>query len=265
MATSKTSNVAAITTVTAKAINAEYRKAKSSAKAELDHGKFIPWVEAECEFQPRAAQMMMRSYRKAQSTAYLTEAAAAEICRDTWNPSRGLVWADPRMEDESYHAALDRLISETTPSGGIALVPDPDQPGVNPEDATWFCGRTPSTNPAWMRGLIAHEGVGRDYVIEAVEKAKDGERLGAKQKRIVKLMLDEIDQPSEYITDSMFAEIDLEESTEEPPESDYAIASARLEELRQALLVMIDLFNKIPQFKNRATTVRKWLKELDSL
>lgn len=74
-----------------------------------------------------------------------------------------------------------------------------DQPGVtSPEEATWFAGRTPSTNPPWMQSIVSEEKVGRDYVIGAVEKAKAGKRLGAKQKRIVQAMLDEIDQPSEY-------------------------------------------------------------------
>lgn len=83
-------------------INAEYLKAKTSMvdsvnhiiecgrmlaekKADLGHGKFIPWVESNCDFTPRAAQMMMRANTK--SASHLTEDDAIGISRDTWGNS----------------------------------------------------------------------------------------------------------------------------------------------------------------------------------
>jgi len=78
--------------VTAEAINAEYRAARSSyvdsanhiltlgrmlaeKKAELGHGNFIPWVEANCEFGPRQARHFMAAAKR-KLTSDLTEADA---------------------------------------------------------------------------------------------------------------------------------------------------------------------------------------------
>lgn len=85
-------------------INAEYLKAKTSMvdsanhilsvgrmlaekKSELGHGNFIPWVEAECEFEPRAAQRMMKAFQKASPATHLTETDALQISRETWDHS----------------------------------------------------------------------------------------------------------------------------------------------------------------------------------
>jgi hypothetical protein len=93
-----------VTVHSAETINAEYRKSKASAvdsanrilrvgqmltdkKAELGHGNFIPWVEANCDFQPRAAQRMMKSYSKASSRTHLAETDALEIASKTWGNS----------------------------------------------------------------------------------------------------------------------------------------------------------------------------------
>jgi hypothetical protein len=114
-------------------------------------------------------------------------------------PKPAQEWADERLADEGYHGGLDRLVSETSERGGVTLIPDMDAPGItSPEEATSFVGRTPSTNPPWMQSIVANEGVGRKYVINAVEKAKAGKRLGVKQQRIIQGMLDEIDAPTEY-------------------------------------------------------------------
>ena len=113
-------------------------------------------------------------------------------------PKPAVGWADERLADETYHTALDRLVSETQAGGGVTLIPDTDEGRIAPDEATAFTGRTPSTNPPWMQSIVSNEGVGRPYVLNAIEKAKAGKRLGEKQKRVIQIMLDEIDNPSEY-------------------------------------------------------------------
>ena len=91
--------------VTADTINSEFRKATSSMvesanhiircgklltekKEELGHGNFIPWVETECEFSPRVAQMMMKQSAKAKLASHLTEEDAIALSRDTWGHTK---------------------------------------------------------------------------------------------------------------------------------------------------------------------------------
>lgn len=102
-------DVANVVSISAHEINSEYRKAKTSIvdsanhilnvgrmlidkKAELGHGNFIPWVEAECEFSQYTANRCMRSWSNCGLTNNLTEADAVEISRDTWgNTNSGSV------------------------------------------------------------------------------------------------------------------------------------------------------------------------------
>ena len=81
--------------VSAKQINVEYKMARSSivdsanhilnvgrmlteVKAKLSHGKFIPWVEAECDFSRRAASSMMKVVN-GQPASHLTEEDALPL------------------------------------------------------------------------------------------------------------------------------------------------------------------------------------------
>ena len=103
-------------------------------------------------------------------------------------PQPAVEWADERLAKSEYHDGLDRLVGETQEGGGVVLVPS-DEIGVS------YSHRTPSQNPEWMQDIISEEGIGRKDVINAVEKAKAGKRLGVRQKRIIQSMLDALEEP----------------------------------------------------------------------
>ena len=119
-------------------INAEYRKARTSMvdsanhilrvgqmltkkKVELGRGNFDSWVESECDFERRTAYAMIRTAKKVQSTARLTEADALQISRDTWGNKESVVekytgqdeWYTPEKHVEQVRDVL----------GGIDLDP----------------------------------------------------------------------------------------------------------------------------------------------
>lgn len=156
------------------------------------------------------------------------EEPVEDIPFEPLGPTPQVAWADERMADESYHNALDRLVSETSAKGGVTQVPDPNYQGGESDkrndDGSYEAPeiRTSSTNPPWAQEIFREENIGRPQLIAAVEKAKAGKRLGAKQKRIVQAMLDEIDQPSEYAgqEDLETADEVIEGQTQEvvPPE-----------------------------------------------
>jgi hypothetical protein len=104
-------------------------------------------------------------------------------------PVPAVEWSDPRLADKAAHEGLDRMASETVKGGGVTLV-ESDEIGVT------YSGRTPSENPPWVLAIISEEGVGRKDILNAVEKAKAGKRLGVRQKRIIEAMLDEWEAPT---------------------------------------------------------------------
>jgi hypothetical protein len=106
-------------------------------------------------------------------------------------PTPAVEWSDERLANADAHEGLDQMTSETVAGGGVTMIPS-DELGVT------YKGRTPSENPAWMQDIIATENVGRKDVLNAVKKAKAGKRLGARQKRIIKMMLDEWEAPLKY-------------------------------------------------------------------
>ena len=100
-------------------INAEYRKARTSMvdsanhllkvgqmltdkKNELQHGEFIPWVEAGCDFSRQAAAKMMKAYANVNPTLHLTEDDALAISRQTWGNANGSVVDKYSGQDEWY-------------------------------------------------------------------------------------------------------------------------------------------------------------------
>jgi hypothetical protein len=91
-------------------------------------------------------------------------------------------------------AEIDALMREVQPGGGVSVVPDQNYQGGESDprndDGTAIAPtvRTPSTNPAWMQGIVANEKVGLPYIENAIAKAKAGKRLGAKQQRIIDTM-----------------------------------------------------------------------------
>ena len=104
-------------------------------------------------------------------------------------PQPAVEWADERLAQQEAHDGLDRLASEVIRGGGVTLV-ESKEIGVS------YDHRTPSQNPPWAQSIIASEGASHDIIVNAVEKAKAGKRLGARQKRIVEAMLDEWEAPS---------------------------------------------------------------------
>jgi len=104
-------------------------------------------------------------------------------------PEPAVEWADERLAQQAAHDGLDRLASDLVPGGGIVLV-ESKEIGVS------YDHRTKSQNPEWAQSIIASEGASRKVILNAVEKAKAGKRLGPRQKRIVQAMLDEWEAPS---------------------------------------------------------------------
>jgi hypothetical protein len=57
----------------------------TQAKGQVEHGAWLPWLEAHCDFAPRTAQLYMRIYRQwdelanAQRVAYLSVRDAGEV------------------------------------------------------------------------------------------------------------------------------------------------------------------------------------------
>lgn len=101
---------------------------------------------------------------------------------------------DPRLKQGIYRHHLQALADELTPGGGIALVggkfsPLNDNRSVDKETPV---RRLPSVNPQWFQETASLEGITVKQTRTAVEKALAGERLGDRQQRVVRHMLDEI-------------------------------------------------------------------------
>lgn len=108
-------------------------------------------------------------------------------------------YVDPRLKRKDYRAWLkDTIDNDLVPGGGITLIPKPgakktsDTGDVLYDYGTDNVIRTPSVNQSWVQSLLAEEGVSVKYVRNAVEKALRGEKLGVKQERVVKSVIDQI-------------------------------------------------------------------------
>jgi phage N-6-adenine-methyltransferase len=86
-------------------------------KAELGHGNFIPWVEAECDFHESTARRLMAASKRA-LTHDLTEDDAIAISRETWGNDRKSVvttytgkgdWQTPEKFIAPVRSALGRI------------------------------------------------------------------------------------------------------------------------------------------------------------
>lgn len=105
------------------------------------------------------------------------------------------VEADPRLKRADYRARLDRAANELTPGGDMGIVGGDFSPAVNAHRARGQetgVRRLPSINPQWFQTLAADEHVTVKEVKTAVSKALAGERLGARQQRVVRAILDDI-------------------------------------------------------------------------
>lgn len=94
---------------------------------------------------------------------------------------------DPRLKSEESRGMLQGLASELVRRGGVAYIKDQHDR---------IQGRTPSQNPQWFQNLTAQSDtkVSVEQVQRAVDKALEGKILGAREKRVIQVMLDHIDE-----------------------------------------------------------------------
>lgn len=139
--------------ITAEDINQEYRLARSSfldsanrilnvgrmlteKKAELGHGNFMPWVEAECEFSHWVANRCMKAWSNCGLTNNLTEADALQISRDTWG-NRDTIALKHTGDHESYTPSK-YLDSARSVMGGFDVDPASNEMAQENVRATTF-------------------------------------------------------------------------------------------------------------------------------
>lgn len=106
---------------------------------------------------------------------------------------------DARLKRLDYRGELEKMTADLTVGGGQGLAPAPDfVPGEadkrGPEAVPQV--RLPSVNPQWFQDMAAQpetkvtvEGVGR-----IVDKALTGKTLGAKEARVMEVLLDQISE-----------------------------------------------------------------------
>ena len=98
---------------------------------------------------------------------------------------------DPRLGRETHRLALEGMLGDLTPGGGIAVVPD--EMAIRGEgDVSVPMKRTPSLNPPWAQAILSDESVTVNDMSKAVNAALSGEKLGVRQARVVSAMLDQI-------------------------------------------------------------------------
>lgn len=88
-----------------------------------------------------------------------------------------------RYAFEDYRAAAKGLVDQLVPGGGVSYLRDENDR---------ITGRTSSLNPDWFQGNDDMASV--KYVQETVQKALAGEKLGAKQRRIMEDLADHFDE-----------------------------------------------------------------------
>lgn len=94
------------------------------------------------------------------------------------------IYADGRLEDDTYRNRLSMMSDDMTSGGGVTYLRN------EREEIT---GRTKSINPDWAQSVLAEEKTTVKSVQSAVDKSLNGQSLGVKQVRIIGAMLDEID------------------------------------------------------------------------
>ncbi|MCH7663247.1 MAG: hypothetical protein IH859_05175, partial [Chloroflexi bacterium] len=117
-----------------------------------------------------------------------------------------------RLQNQEVRDSLQWLGNELSVGGNIALVPKPREirPGQTPGrlestprdefgQPVADLIRTQSTNPEWFKQMNQHKEtkMGVKKVWQTVDKAIAGKRLGARERRVVDLMLDTVEAMSE--------------------------------------------------------------------
>lgn len=115
---------------------------------------------------------------------------------------------DARLKRLPYRHALQYMTNDLLVNGGSVIVPVPGTGYMNSEGVEVGLDeiRTPSLNPDWFKSLVAEEGVSKKIVEKARNKALAGEKLGVREARIVKSMLDQItgerEQDADYFKEA---------------------------------------------------------------
>ena len=99
---------------------------------------------------------------------------------------------DPRLGREPHRLALEGMLGDLTPGGGIAVVPDETAIRGEGDVGAAPMKRTPSLNPPWAQAILSGENVTVKDINAAVNTALAGEKLGARQARVVTAMLDQV-------------------------------------------------------------------------
>ena len=167
------------------------QRGPDASAAEIEAAERLQVEEEDRQFREEDRAEREAIQDEAGPTTVEPDATHADIPFFEEKPKPAVEWADERLADPEAHKGLDQMTGETLKGGGITLV-------ESEEIGETYSHRTKSQNPPWMQSIIAEENVGRKAVLTAVEKAKAGKRLGAKQKRIIKAMLDEWDAPRKY-------------------------------------------------------------------
>ncbi len=108
----------------------------------------------------------------------------------------GRTFVDPRLRRPEHRGRLQAMAGELQRGGDVQFLNERELP-VNANKAVgdgMESRTTPSVNPPWFQALAAEtefKGSVSDYQ-RAVAKALSGERLGVRQERIVRAMLDEV-------------------------------------------------------------------------
>lgn len=93
------------------------------------------------------------------------------------------VYDDPRMKRPIYRNAIQSYGKELTPGGDIQYVRDENDRIVR---------RTASINPQWFQNLPTDTKMSVKDAQKAIQKASAGEKLGVREQRLIRVILDEI-------------------------------------------------------------------------
>lgn len=112
--------------------------------------------------------------------------------QDAAAPTENATLIDPRMRRPAFREWAEKAPEDDiVKGGGVSYIRDANDTII---------GRTPSLNPAWAQSLLEETGMSVEDVRNASKKALRGERLGVRQAKAVKMLLDSLsDQRSESI------------------------------------------------------------------
>lgn len=110
-------------------------------------------------------------------------------------------WKDVRLKRSTYRDAVATMADELTPNGGVTYIRDEHERIV---------GRTPSVNPDWFQSLNTDPDTRMSVrkVQKAVEKAIAGQKLGMREWRVVRTMLDAVTGEREQQVDYVRGELE---------------------------------------------------------